>query len=145
MLWMWVALGCRVSQPFEGPGFDDDGNFIAEPDGPVRVAVTHAWPARGAAKDFDAHVAAIVVQLEATDGVYGWSLRGEIGGRERWTMTLWEDEVAMVDFLVTGAHLAAMTHEPPLLDDAEFVQWEEPDPSALPPSWREATDRLDAE
>jgi heme-degrading monooxygenase HmoA len=143
MMLIWTLLACRMSSPFEGPGFDDDGNFIAEPEAPVVVALTYGRPARGEAAAFEDHVGAILEQLEETDGVYGWSLRGELGGRERWTMTLWESEAAMMDFVLSGNHLEAMAYDPVLFEDGEFAHWEEADPSALPPTWSDATARLD--
>lgn len=141
-----LMFACAISRPFEGPGFSD-GALTSDHAGPFLVAGTYARPYGDQTDAFDDHVAAIQESLDAMDeesGLIGYSLRGEIGGRDRWTLTVWTSEEAMMDFVVSDVHLAAMSAADVLLEDASFAHWEEPDATALPPEWDLVLDQLDA-
>lgn len=138
-------LACAIAQPFAGPGYADGAVTVA-PDGPFLVAATQATPAAGEEATFGNHVDAIQATLDAMDvesGLVGYSLRGEIGGRDNWTLTVWTSEAAMLDFVLSDAHTAAMTEAEQIVDIGRFVHWEESDPAAIPPDWESVLDRLE--
>lgn len=137
-----LLLACALSRPFEGPGFDD-GAFVSDHPGPFWVAATYARSARGQNAPFQDHVGAIDAEIAEADGLVGYALRGEIGGRDNWTMSIWESEEELYAFVASPAHLAAMGEADLLLEDSAFTHWTEADGSALPPTWEEALDRLD--
>jgi heme-degrading monooxygenase HmoA len=143
---MWVfVFACTVSSLFHGPGIAEDGTLDSE--GPFVVAATYARPAKGQDAAFQAHVEAITDSLDAMDessGLIGYSLRGELGGRDNWTATLWTSEEAMLTFVVGDVHAAAMADAGTVLEEAAFVHWEEADAGALPPDWDDLLERLEA-
>jgi quinol monooxygenase YgiN len=123
-----------------------DGEVISDHPGPFLVAATHAVPAPGQGDVFDAHVAAIQDTLDGYDaesGLIAYSLRGEIGGRDNWTATVWTDEGAMLAFVGSDTHAAAMAEAGTMLEAGTFVTWEVPDASGLPPRWDDILVRLD--
>jgi len=137
-----LLLACALSRPFEGPGFED-GTFVSDHPGPFVVAATYARTAPGHNAPFQDHVGAIDAEIADAEGLVGYALRGEIGGRDNWTMSIWESEEALYTFVISPAHLAAMGEADLLLEDSAFTHWTEADGSALPPTWEEALDRLD--
>ncbi len=140
---LMTLFACAASTPFEGPGVSDDGALRTDHAGPFVVAVTHAKPAKGKGGAFNDHVDAIEAQLLEMDGFVGYSFRGEIGGRDRWTLTLWESEDALMGFITTGVHIEAMAQSGELLEEIHSGVWVEEDPGQLPPTWGEALDFLD--
>ena len=141
---MFVA--CAVSRPFEGPGFAD-GEVTVEPEGPFLVAATYARPAKSESDAFHDHVDAIQQSLDAMDadsGLVGYSLRGEIAGRDNWTLTVWTTEEAMMAFVLSDVHLDAMADADTVLEAGTFVHWEESDPAEIPPDWNRVLDEIDA-
>jgi len=75
-----------------------------------------------------------------------------------WTMTAWDSEDSMRQFMLSGSHKAAMPHLIQWCDEASVAHWTHPDPAhpsepALPskpalhsppvlPSWQEADRRM---
>ena len=136
---------CAMSLPFEGPGYTD-GELTTDDSGPFVVAATYARPKPDQSDVFHDHVAAIQGSLDGMDGesgLVGYSLRGEILGRDNWTLTVWTSEEAMMDFVLSDVHLAAMGEADLLVEDASFTHWEEPDAAALPPEWDLVLEKLD--
>ena len=139
-----LTFACAVSRPFEGPGWTD-GALTSDHEGPFLVGATYARPHADQSDAFDDHVAAIQDVLDSMDedsGLIGYSLRGEIAGRDNWTLTVWTSEEAMYGFVTSEEHLAAMAEADTILEDASFTHWET-DASSLPPDWNEALSRLD--
>jgi heme-degrading monooxygenase HmoA len=57
-----------------------------------------------------------------------------------WTMTAWDSQESMRQFMVSGAHKAAMPHLLDWCDEASVTHWTQPD--AELPSWIEADQRM---
>ena len=57
-----------------------------------------------------------------------------------WTLTLWDSQEAMRQFMISGAHKAAMPHLLVWCDEASVAHWEQAD--AMLPSWEEADRRM---
>lgn len=140
-----MMYGCAVSSQFEGPGWAD-GEMTLDHDGPFVVAATYGRTYPGQDDAFGDHVDAIVESLDAMDeesGLVGYALRGEIGGRDNWTVSVWTTEEAMLEFVVSDVHLAAMADVDVILEETAFAHWEEPDSAALPPDWDQVRDQLE--
>ena len=140
-----IMSACTMSLPFDGPGVTD-GELTTDDAGPFVVAATYARPKPHQSDAFQDHVGAIqelLDTLDAESGLVGYSLRGEILGRDNWTLTVWTSEEAMMDFVLSDVHLAAMAEADLIVEDASFTHWEEPDAVAIPPEWDEVERRLD--
>ena len=81
-------------------------------------------------------------QVRAAAGYRGGSLLAD-DARTFWTMTLWDDQASMRQFMTAGVHRAAMPHLLDWCDEASVVHWEQAEPAA--PSWSEAGRRMRAE
>lgn len=138
----WMAAACTMSSPVEGPGFDPDGTLVSAHEGPFVVAVTHARSAAGQQDAFAAHVDAITAAIALAPGFVGSSLRGHRPGRDNWTLSIWESEEAMDEFVLTGPHLAAMSEAGLVLEEAGFAHFEA-EASELPPTWEDALQALE--
>src|SRR5271165_4113929 len=57
-----------------------------------------------------------------------------------WTMTAWEDQESMRQYMVSGSHKAAMSHLLEWCDEASVAHWAQQDSSL--PSWAEADRRM---
>ena len=57
-----------------------------------------------------------------------------------WTMTAWDSQENMRQFMTTGAHKSAMPHLLHWCDEACVAHWEQPEDSL--PSWTEADKRM---
>ena len=145
LLPLLCALGaaCTPASPFSGPGYDPDRGLLTEAPGPFLAVVTHTAVKPGQDDAFDAHVEAIEAQLEAAPGFVGSSLRGEVFGPERWTLTVWTSEAALGAFYGGGAHARAMQDTTEVVEAVYSAGWEL-QPESVPPSWDEALEALEA-
>lgn len=83
-------------------------------------------------------------QLRGTPGVVGYSLRAKPVTRKFWTLSAWEDEKALMDFVRKLPHVEAMKKLAPYMDRTGFTRWKAPG-SVLPLKWEEAMQRAQQE
>ena len=57
-----------------------------------------------------------------------------------WTMTAWDSQESMRQYIITGDHKRAMPHLLHWCDEASIAHWDQPD--ATLPSWEEADRRM---
>jgi hypothetical protein len=133
-----------------GPGFDG-GELIEAREAGYVVGLTelHVKNAPGPGGRFGELTEAVVDQMFPPDGelgeVPGWvgtSFRN-IGVLHWWTMTVWEDRDAMLAFVVSAPHVAAMTEIGDVAAAATSLHLEV-EADALP-DWDEALALLAAE
>lgn len=93
---------------------------------------------------FSRHVRAIRRQLAGTPGLVGYSLRAKLLRHSFWTLSVWEDDAALMAFVGKEPHRATMSALRPHMDATAFVRWELMG-SEVPPSWDAAMRRSDAE
>jgi quinol monooxygenase YgiN len=79
-------------------------------------------------------------QLRDTPGVLGYSLRAKPMSRNFWTLSVWEDEKALREFVVKLPHGDAMKALTPRMGPTAFTRWKVPG-SAIPLRWEEAMQR----
>ena len=60
-----------------------------------------------------------------------------------WTLTAWDSHESMRQYLLSGAHKAAMPHLQQWCDEASVAHWTQPE--ATLPSWSEADRRMRSE
>ncbi len=84
----------------------------------------------------------IETQLAETVGLVGYSLRAELLRRHFWTLSVWEDEGALQQFLHQGYHRGVMTVLVPDMAETNFVRHPIKG-SEYPPSWKSALHGFD--
>lgn len=152
------GAGCQYVQdgwafrPFEGPGYDiADGLLLDVEEGQTFLLATTYLPvSKAGERRFGDHMDALQDELDSgPEGLVGQSLAQKIFGREYRTLTVWEDEDAMMAFVLGEAHLAAMADSTEIADPESpigpLVQRWEIAPEDLPPVWDEVIERLDTE
>lgn len=111
-----IALSAACAQapeevPLAGPGFaEDSGAFLGEA-ARYLVGLTHLQVKNqpGPGGRFGEHADAVGNHLfeEEPEGWLGAGFRN-VGRLQWWTMTVWEDEDALLQFVVSEPHLSAM-------------------------------------
>lgn len=79
-------------------------------------------------------------QLRDTPGVIGYSFRAKLISRNFWTLSVWENEQSLMDFVTRIPHGEAMKAMIPHMGPTKFTQWKV-NASALPLRWEEAIKR----
>ncbi|MBX2797625.1 MAG: hypothetical protein KTR31_08155 [Myxococcales bacterium] len=135
-----TACGGTEESPLSGPGFDElSGDLLGTHD-TYLVGLTHLQVknAPGPGGRFGDHANAVANHLfeEEPEGWLGAGFRN-VGRLQQWTMTVWEDEEAMLDFVTSDPHLAAMADITDISAGAVSRSLEL-ESSALPLPWDEA-------
>lgn len=86
----------------------------------------------------------IQTQLQTTRGVLGYSLLAHVLAKRFWTLSVWENEVVLTDFIHTLPHREAMVSLRRYMAGTEFTRWQIKG-AAVPPTWREAMERFNAD
>jgi len=79
-------------------------------------------------------------QLRDTPGVIGYALRAKLIGRNFWTLSVWDNQKALIDFVAKIPHGEAMKAMIPHMGASKFTQWKV-NASALPLRWEDAIKR----
>jgi hypothetical protein len=94
-------------------------------------------------RDFPAfmrHDLGITRQLASARGLMGYSKLGRPWAKRFWTLSAWEGEAALAEFVESGAHVVTMAALAPRIGATRFVRWTLPG-RALPPTWDDALRR----
>jgi len=83
---------------------------------------------------------AIQKQLKGSLGLIGYSLRAQLLGKKAWTLSVWEDEPALNDFVGKSPHVNTM-RKVSLGEARKFVRWKLLG-SEVPPKWDDALAHL---
>ncbi|MGK3992491.1 antibiotic biosynthesis monooxygenase [Sorangium sp. So ce1024] len=121
--------------PFSGPGFQD-GALTGAAQDTYLAASTLLWIKADEASQrrFGELATAIVSQLPQQEGIIGFTLgMSEKCGYAR-TITVWKDEEAMGKFVMSDAHLTAMSEAGEISVHGAATHWTL-GASELPPSW----------
>ncbi|MEZ4322220.1 MAG: hypothetical protein R3F61_32405 [Myxococcota bacterium] len=142
-----LAVGCAPSieeGAFEGPGFDSETGELTVGGDELLVALTHLQVknAPGPGGRFGDHAQGIGEWLytEEPEGWVGAAFRNE-GRLNWWTMTVWESEEAMLAFVTSDIHGAAMADLTDISVGAESRSDWMPRED-LPLAWTDALDHL---
>jgi heme-degrading monooxygenase HmoA len=77
---------------------------------------------------------AIRRQLAAADGLVGYALDAEIGGKTFWTFSVWQDQASLDAFAASDPHRAITRRLQPLMGETRFEFFPVP-ATALPMTW----------
>jgi heme-degrading monooxygenase HmoA len=113
-----------------------------EPDGDYLVLAS-SIPARRLSSTgrLFAGASAVRKQLEATEGVVGFSLLARPARKQYATLSVWTDEPALAAFAAGTPHVQLMADLSTEMGPTKFVRWTMKGSDGKP-SWREALKRL---
>jgi len=80
-------------------------------------------------------------QLVHTSGLVGFTMRAKLLRHGFWTLSAWEDERAMMDFVRRSPHRDAMAVLQPHMAETAFVRWSVKG-ADLPLRWEDALRRM---
>jgi hypothetical protein len=80
-------------------------------------------------------------QLREARGLVGYSLQAQLLSRRFWTLSVWEDEQALMEFVYRLPHSEVMTSLAADMGPTKFTQWKIQG-SLLPPRWDDAKRRM---
>jgi heme-degrading monooxygenase HmoA len=143
-----AASGCYLEQPFEGPGYSLGDGILTDAEGPFVASTTMLILADGdlPKQTFDKHMAVLSEKIKTQPGLIGVSLALPIGSEGYRTLTVWENEEAMLGWVISDEHGAAMDEMADKSKEGSAVtSWvmERDELEAGPPSWEDARKRLD--
>ncbi len=79
-------------------------------------------------------------QMNKTPGAIGYRMRAKVLSRNFWTISVWEDYRALMEFVRLTPHGEAMKSIAPHMGVTRFTRWKMPG-SAVPPTWDDAMKR----
>jgi hypothetical protein len=79
-------------------------------------------------------------QFRATAGAIGYAMRAKVFTKEFWTLSVWESDRALMDFVAKVPHSDAMTKISPYMGPTKITRWKAKG-SELPPRWDAAMKR----
>jgi hypothetical protein len=124
-------------RPYVGRKMDTPWKAIAAVDVKREyVALLSYLPLRNYSKipAFFRYALQIQGQLRKTSGVIGYTMRARILSRNFWTLSVWENERALIDFVAKVPHREAMKKISPYMGATTFTRWNVQG-SAVPPTW----------
>jgi quinol monooxygenase YgiN len=71
-------------------------------------------------------VSAVRRQLATAEGLISYTLRAKPLARDYWTLSVWEDDTALRQFMRTAPHVQVMTSLKPFMGPTKFVTWTAP-------------------
>lgn len=80
-------------------------------------------------------------QLHQSEGLIGYSFQAQPLARRFWTLSVWEDQQPLLDFVGRLPHGRIMQALAPHVGKTQFVQWKVR-ASDIPINWREAKTRM---
>jgi hypothetical protein len=83
----------------------------------------------------------IQTQLSESKGIIGYSFLAHFLSQRFWTLSVWEDEKSLMEFVQILPHSRAMVALRSHMGKTKFVQWKIKG-SAIPPTWEEGFRQL---
>jgi hypothetical protein len=83
----------------------------------------------------------IMRQIAGSPGAIGYSMRAKLFSRRFWTLSVWENSAALMEFVSKGPHSESMKAMTPFMGKTKFTQWKVVG-SVLPLQWDEAIRRM---
>ncbi len=80
-------------------------------------------------------------QLASAKGLVGYSMHAQILRRRFWTLSVWEDQNALSEFVHTAPHGRIMQELVPHMGNTQFEEWKVKG-SELPLAWKPALARI---
>ena len=93
---------------------------------------------------FTAYTIRVIGQLASAKGLIGYTLLARPLSKKAWTLSAWEDNDALENFVEDPPHVRIMTALAPHLAKTAFMRWTVKG-SALPLGWDDALARFESE
>ncbi len=136
LLGFLLTSACTLAPPFKR---SEALKRTAASDATAIIALTHATLGQDSQKNeiFWEYIDKILDTLAQQPGYLGHGVRIKLLGGEAWTMTAWEDQKSVNDFVNTPLHRTAVRSGYPALADERFAQITVKR-SEVPISWKRA-------
>jgi len=82
-------------------------------------------------------------QLIETQGLIGYSMGSKPWTKQFWTLSVWEDEAALVAFTLSGAHKDTMPRLHKDMGATKFIRWKLLG-TDVPVTWEVALEKVDS-
>jgi hypothetical protein len=107
------------------------------------IAMVSYLPLRGYSKIplFMRYTARIHRQLRETPGAIGYALRAKLLSKRFWTLSVWDSDRALMDFVAKVPHREGMKEIAPYMGATKFSRWKVLG-SDVPPRWDDAIRRM---
>jgi hypothetical protein len=92
---------------------------------------------------FFRYSAQINAQLAETPGAIGYGMRAQFLKLHFWTLSVWDNDKALMEFVAKVPHGEAMQQIAPYMDKTDFWRWKLPS-AEIPPRWDDAMRRATA-
>ena len=83
----------------------------------------------------------VLRQLGTAKGLLGYSTQAALWRRKFWTLSVWQNEAMLREFVEQAAHGKSMKRFERHIHEAKAAQWQVAGRS-LPPDWQDAKERL---
>jgi quinol monooxygenase YgiN len=113
----------QVARRLSGAGYDPDEGLTGERLSSYIVHTTQIFTRPEQEQRFFELVGDVVVELEATPGLIGYSLAGDAACGDNRTLGVWESQDALLAFVVSEAHATAMEATPDLSLTGRTTHW----------------------
>ena len=134
-------MGCTLSRPVSGPGYDRAQKRFTHPAGrELVVAVTNARLHYWRRGPFDRYTQEVYAKMETHEGYLGGAIKREIFGAEVWTFTVWRDRASLQKFIHSADHLNAMYMAREAIDVMRSLVFTHPSGSVL--SWEVVQEKI---
>ncbi|MDX1958258.1 MAG: DUF3291 domain-containing protein [Leptospiraceae bacterium] len=141
ILIMFLFWNCAISSPFQWKDSIDRNKDI---DRKVYVGITEVVLGDDSKKNdlFWDYVYKLRKEIHSNNGFLGISIRRQLFQRKAWTMTVWESEEDMDNFVYSGTHKKAMKDAFDAMVSTRFARVELTF-KEIPISWEKAEKFLD--
>ena len=136
-------INCKIATPFIGENFGTKLKKGIDPDKKVLLVITHAKINQNKNTNlFWSNVNKVKNDIQKNPGFIGFSIRRKLLGSEVWTMTAWEDESSLENFIYNRTHEKAVEQSSDTLDLNQSIRLELPR-KKIPIPWEEAEIELE--
>jgi heme-degrading monooxygenase HmoA len=134
---------CKIATPFMGENYGRKLKQGIDPNQKVILVITHAKLDKTKNTSlFWRNVDTVKKDILEKPGFIGFSIRRKLFGDEVWTMSAWEDETSLENFIYTHSHEKAIEQSSDTLELNHSVRIELPR-KMIPIPWEEAERELE--
>lgn len=130
------------AKPLSGPGYDPVSGFIGTPKATYVVSATQIFVKPEQEDAFFQQAGKVIAQLGETPGFVAFALGGDTTCGDSRTISVWESEDALYEFVGSGAHVTAMQMAPDLGLTGRTTHWDATSEEIGALTWDKAREKL---